>query len=131
MKENNDRELIAPTMCYAYAAIAEGAPFIMGAPNLCVDTPAMWEIAEKTKVPIAGKDFKTGQTLIKTGFAPIIGTRMLGVSWMVLYQYLGNRDGVVLDEPDNFNTKEVSKLSVGSTISWFPKIPDLYGDVLS
>ena len=71
----DDREHIAPSMCYAYAALKEGAPFIMGAPNTTVDIPAMWELAEQTKMPIAGKDFKTGQTLVKSGFAPIIGTR--------------------------------------------------------
>jgi myo-inositol-1-phosphate synthase len=74
MKED-DKEHIAPSMCYAYAALSEGCPFIMGAPNTTVDIPAMWELAEKTKMPIAGKDFKTGQTLVKSGFAPIIGTR--------------------------------------------------------
>ena len=76
----DDREHIAPSMCYAYAALTEGAPFIMGAPNTTVDIPAMWELAEKTGMPIAGKDFKTGQTLVKSGFAPIIGTRCLGLS---------------------------------------------------
>ena len=76
----DDKEHIAPSMCYAYAALSEGAPFIMGAPNTTVDIPAMWELAEKTKMPIAGKDFKTGQTLVKSGFAPIIGTRCLGLS---------------------------------------------------
>ena len=79
MKENNT-EVISPSMCYAYAAIAEGAPFIMGAPNLCVDTPAMWEFSKKMNVPIAGKDFKSGQTLMKTVLAPMFKTRMLGVS---------------------------------------------------
>ena len=74
----DDKEHVAPSMCYAYAALSEGAPFIMGAPNTTVDIPAMWELAEKTKMPIAGKDFKTGQTLVKSGFAPIIGTRCLG-----------------------------------------------------
>ena len=76
----DDKENIAPSMCYAYAALQEGAPFIMGAPNTTVDIPAMWELAEKTQMPIAGKDFKTGQTLVKSGFAPIIGTRCLGLS---------------------------------------------------
>ena len=75
----DDREHVAPSMCYAYAALTEGAPFIMGAPNTTVDIPAMWELAEQTKMPIAGKDFKTGQTLVKSGFAPIIGTRCLGL----------------------------------------------------
>ena len=76
----DDREHIAPSMCYAYAALTEGAPFVMGAPNTTVDFPAMWELAEKTKMPIAGKDFKTGQTLVKSGFAPILGVRCLGLA---------------------------------------------------
>ncbi len=112
----DDREHIAPSMCYAYAALMEGAPFIMGAPNTTVDIPAMWELAEKTKMPIAGKDFKTGQTLVKSGFAPIIGTRCLGLSGWFSTNILGNRDGLVLDEPANFRTKEVSKLSTLETI---------------
>ena len=98
----DDRENIAPSMCYAYAALTEGAPFIMGAPNTTVDIPAMWELAEKTKMPIAGKDFKTGQTLVKSGFAPIIGTRCLGLNGWFSTNILGNRDGLVLDEPANF-----------------------------
>lgn len=97
----DDKEHIAPSMCYAYAALSEGAPFIMGAPNTTVDIPAMWELAEKTKMPIAGKDFKTGQTLVKSGFAPIIGTRCLGLSGWFSTNILGNRDGLVLDEPAN------------------------------
>ncbi|MCH5345477.1 MAG: inositol-3-phosphate synthase, partial [Muribaculaceae bacterium] len=104
----DDKENIAPSMCYAYAALVEGAPFIMGAPNTTVDIPAMWELAEKTGMPIAGKDFKTGQTLVKSGFAPIIGTRCLGLSGWFSTNILGNRDGLVLDEPANFRTKEVS-----------------------
>ena len=108
MKENNT-EVISPSMCYAYAALSEGCPFIMGAPNTTVDIPAMWELAEKTKMPIAGKDFKTGQTLVKSGFAPIIGTRCLGLDGWFSTNILGNRDGLVLDEPANFHTKEVSK----------------------
>ena len=123
----DDREHIAPSMCYAYAALAEGAPFIMGAPNTTVDIPAMWELAEKTKMPIAGKDFKTGQTLVKSGFAPIIGTRCLGLSGWFSTNILGNRDGLVLDEPDNFRTKEVSKLSTLETILKPDVQPDLYG----
>lgn len=91
----DDKEHIAPSMCYAYAALSEGAPFIMGAPNTTVDIPAMWELAEKTKMPIAGKDFKTGQTLVKSGFAPIIGTRCLGLSGWFSTNILGNRDGLV------------------------------------
>ena len=124
----DDREHIAPSMCYAYAALAEGAPFIMGAPNTTVDIPAMWELAEKTRMPIAGKDFKTGQTLVKSGFAPIIGTRCLGLSGWFSTNILGNRDGLVLDEPANFHTKEVSKLSTLESILVPEKQPDLYTD---
>jgi myo-inositol-1-phosphate synthase len=128
MKENNT-EVISPSMCYAYAAIAEGAPFVMGAPNLCVDIPAMWEFSKKQNVPIAGKDFKSGQTLMKTVLAPMFKTRMLGVSGWFSTNILGNRDGEVLDEPENFKTKEVSKLSVIDNIFEPEKFPELYGDV--
>ena len=124
----NDTKNIAPSMCYAYAALAEGAPFIMGAPNTTVDIPAMWEMAEKTKMPIAGKDFKTGQTLVKSGFSPILGTRCLGLSGWFSTNILGNRDGLVLDEPDNFRTKEVSKLSTLESILVPEDQPDLYTD---
>lgn len=124
----NDTDRIAPSMCYAYAALLEGAPFIMGAPNTTVDIPAMWELAEKTKMPIAGKDFKTGQTLVKSGFAPIIGTRCLGLNGWFSTNILGNRDGLVLDEPANFHTKEVSKLSTLESILTPEEQPDLYAD---
>lgn len=124
----DDRERIAPSMCYAYAALQEGAPFIMGAPNTTIDIPAMWELAEKTKMPIAGKDFKTGQTLVKSGFAPIIGTRCLGLAGWFSTNILGNRDGLVLDEPANFRTKEVSKLSTLESILVPENQPDLYTD---
>lgn len=124
--EANDREHIAPSMCYAYAALKEGAPFIMGAPNTTVDIPAMWELAEQTKLPIAGKDFKTGQTLMKSGVAPIIGTRCLGLAGWFSTNILGNRDGLVLDEPANFRTKEVSKLSTLESILDGDNQPDLY-----
>lgn len=124
----DDRARIAPSMCYAYAALSEGCPFIMGAPNTTVDIPAMWELAEKTRMPIAGKDFKTGQTLVKSGFAPIIGTRCLGLAGWFSTNILGNRDGLVLDEPDNFRTKEVSKLSTLESILVPDKQPDLYTD---
>lgn len=124
----DDRARIAPSMCYAYAALSEGCPFIMGAPNTTVDIPAMWELAEKTRMPIAGKDFKTGQTLVKSGFAPIIGTRCLGLAGWFSTNILGNRDGLVLDEPDNFRTKEVSKLSTLESILVPEKQPDLYTD---
>ena len=123
----DDKEHIAPSMCYAYAALSEGAPFIMGAPNTTVDIPAMWELAEKTGMPIAGKDFKTGQTLVKSGFAPIIGTRCLGLNGWFSTNILGNRDGLVLDEPANFRTKEVSKLSTLESILVPEEQPDLYG----
>jgi len=126
--KDDDKEHIAPSMCYAYAALTEGCPFIMGAPNTTVDIPAMWELAEKTKMPIAGKDFKTGQTLVKSGFAPIIGTRCLGLSGWFSTNILGNRDGLVLDEPANFRTKEVSKLSTLESILVPEKQPDLYTD---
>ena len=124
----DDKENIAPSMCYAYAALAEGAPFVMGAPNTTVDIPAMWEMAEKTQLPIAGKDFKTGQTLVKSGFAPIIGTRCLGLAGWFSTNILGNRDGLVLDEPANFRTKEVSKLSTLESILVPEEQPDLYTD---
>ena len=123
----DDKEHIAPSMCYAYAALKEGAPFIMGAPNTTVDIPAMWELSEQTGMPIAGKDFKTGQTLVKSGFAPIIGTRCLGLSGWFSTNILGNRDGLVLDEPANFRTKEVSKLSTLESILVPEEQPDLYG----
>ena len=124
----NDTKNIAPSMCYAYAALTEGCPFIMGAPNTTVDIPAMWELADQTKMPIAGKDFKTGQTLVKSGFAPIISTRCLGLNGWFSTNILGNRDGLVLDEPDNFRTKEVSKLSTLESILVADNQPDLYGD---
>jgi len=126
--KDNDTVHVAPSMCYAYAALAEGVPFIMGAPNTTVDIPAMWEMAEKTKMPISGKDFKTGQTLVKSGFAPIISTRCLGLSGWFSTNILGNRDGLVLDEPANFHTKEVSKLSTLESILQADKQPDLYKD---
>ncbi|MCM1051206.1 MAG: inositol-3-phosphate synthase [Paenibacillus sp.] len=123
----DDKEHVAPSMCYAYAALTEGAPFIMGAPNTTVDIPAMWELSEKTGMPISGKDFKTGQTLVKSGFAPIIGTRCLGLNGWFSTNILGNRDGLVLDEPANFRTKEVSKLSTLESILVAEEQPDLYG----
>lgn len=124
----DDRQHIAPSMCYAYAALAEHAPFIMGAPNTTVDIPAMWQLASDMHMPIAGKDFKTGQTLVKSGFAPIISTRCLGLGGWFSTNILGNRDGLVLDEPANFRTKEVSKLSTLETILRPEDQPDLYTD---
>ncbi len=127
MKANSEE--IAPSMCYAYAAVAEGVPFINGAPALTVDMPAIWELAEKNKVAICGKDFKTGQTMMKTVLAPMLKTRMLGLSGWFSTNILGNRDGEVLDDPDSFKTKEVSKLSVIDTILEPAKHPELYGDI--
>ena len=126
--KRDDRSRVAPSMCYAYAALSEGASFIMGAPNTTVDIPAMWELAERMRMPIAGKDFKTGQTLVKSGFAPIISTRCLGLSGWFSTNILGNRDGLVLDEPENFHTKEVSKLSTLETILDADSQPELYQD---
>ena len=126
--KRDDRSRVAPSMCYAYAALSEGAPFIMGAPNTTVDIPSMWELAERMRMPIAGKDFKTGQTLVKSGFAPIISTRCLGLSGWFSTNILGNRDGLVLDEPENFHTKEVSKLSTLETILDADSQPELYQD---
>ena len=126
--KRDDRSHVAPSMCYAYAALSEGAPFIMGAPNTTVDIPAMWELADRMRMPIAGKDFKTGQTLVKSGFAPIISTRCLGLSGWFSTNILGNRDGLVLDEPENFHTKEVSKLSTLETILDADSQPELYQD---
>ena len=128
MKDNRT-DIIAPSMGYAYAALSEGAPLVMGAPNLCVDIPAMWELSEKKQVPIAGKDFKSGQTLMKTVLAPMFKTRMLGVSGWFSTNILGNRDGEVLDQPENFKTKEVSKLSVIDNILEPEKYPELYGNL--
>jgi myo-inositol-1-phosphate synthase len=127
--DKDHTEVISPSMCYAYAAISEGAPFIMGAPNLCVDIPAIWELAEREKVPVSGKDYKTGQTLLKTVLAPMLKTRMLGLEGWFSTNILGNRDGEVLDDPGSFKTKEVSKLSVIDTILQTDVYPELYGNI--
>jgi myo-inositol-1-phosphate synthase len=124
-----DDKLIAPSMLYAYAALKLGIPFVNGAPNLTVDMPAMVELAKYTETPIAGKDFKTGQTLMKTIVAPGLAARALGVNGWFSTNILGNRDGYVLDDPDNFKTKEVSKLSVLEEIFQPEANPDLYGDM--
>ncbi|MDP1622477.1 MAG: inositol-3-phosphate synthase [Bacteroidales bacterium] len=120
---------IAPSMIYAYAAIKSGVPFANGAPNLSCDFPAMVELAKLTKTPIGGKDFKTGQTLMKTIIAPGLKARNLGVNGWFSTNILGNRDGEVLDDPESFKTKEVSKL--GSLDSIFePELnPDLYRNI--
>lgn len=127
--KDNDVEKISPSMCYAYAAVAEGVPFIMGAPNLCLDMPAMWEFSKQQNVPICGKDFKTGQTMMKTVLSPMLKTRMLGLEGWFSTNILGNRDGEVLDDPDSFKTKEVSKLSVIDTILQPDVYPELYGNI--
>jgi myo-inositol-1-phosphate synthase len=120
---------IAPSMLYAYASILEGVPFANGAPNLTVDIPALRELAVERGVPISGKDFKTGQTLIKTVLGPMLKARMLGLNGWYSTNILGNRDGEVLDDPDNFKTKEESKLGVLHNILEPDKFPELYGDV--
>lgn len=125
----NNESLIAPSMIYAYAAIKSGVPFANGAPNLTCDIPALIELAKETQTPIGGKDFKTGQTLMKTILAPGLHARALGVSGWFSTNILGNRDGYVLDHPDNFKTKEVSKLSVLDEIFRPELNPDLYGDM--
>ncbi len=119
---------IAPSMLYAYAALKLGVPFANGAPNLTVDIPAMLELAQAQRVPICGKDFKTGQTLMKTILAPGLKARMLGLDGWFSTNILGNRDGEVLDEPANFRTKEESKLSVLDVILRQDLHPELYGD---
>jgi Myo-inositol-1-phosphate synthase len=119
---------IAPSMIYGYAAIKAGVPFANGAPNLSVDIPALLKLAEDLKVPICGKDFKTGQTLMKTILAPGLKSRMLGLDGWYSTNILGNRDGEVLDDPENFKTKEESKLSVLEHIFQPDVYPDLYKD---
>jgi len=119
---------ISPSMLYAYAALSSGMPFINGAPNLTVDIPALVELANKNHVPVAGKDFKTGQTLMKTILAPGLKARMLGLAGWYSTNILGNRDGLVLDDKDSFKTKETSKLSVLDTILQPQVYPKLYGE---
>ncbi len=125
--DKND-ENIAPSMIYAYAALSEGVPFANGAPNLTVDIPAMMELSRKNNAPIAGKDFKTGQTLMKTILAPGFKARMLGLNGWFSTNILGNRDGEVLDDPGSFKTKEESKLSVLEQILQPSLYPQLYKD---
>ncbi len=126
--EQNDED-IAPSMIYAYAALSEGVPFANGAPNLTVDIPVMQELSRRNHAPICGKDFKTGQTLIKTILAPGFKARMLGLSGWYSTNILGNRDGEVLDDPDSFKTKEESKLGVLEHILQPQMYPDLYGKI--
>lgn len=127
LKDNDP--LIAPSMIYAYAAIKLGVPYANGAPNLSCDIPALIELAKETNTPIAGKDFKTGQTLMKTILAPGLSARALGIKGWFSTNILGNRDGLVLDDPENFKTKEVSKLGVLDGILKPEENPDLYGDI--
>jgi myo-inositol-1-phosphate synthase len=124
--QRND-DAIAPSMIYAYASLMEGVPFANGAPNLTVDLPVMLELSRKNEAPICGKDFKTGQTLMKTILAPGFKARLLGLQGWFSTNILGNRDGEVLDDPGSFKTKEESKLSVLEHILQPDLYPDLYG----
>ena len=126
---DEDDKSIAPSQLYAYAALKEGVPFANGAPNLTVDTAAMVELAKKEGVPISGKDFKTGQTLMKTIIAPGLKNRLIGVNGWFSTNILGNRDGEVLDDPESFKSKEVSKSAVLDTIFQTEVYPELYKDV--
>ena len=126
--ESNSPE-ISPSMIYAYASLVTGTPFANAAPNLCVDIPALVELAKRNKVPIAGKDLKTGQTLMKTILAPGFKARMLGLHGWYSTNILGNRDGEVLDDPESFKTKEESKLGVLQYILQPELYPDLYGNI--
>jgi myo-inositol-1-phosphate synthase len=126
--ERND-PAIAPSMLYAYAALMEGVPFANGAPNLTVDVPALARLAEERRLPIGGKDFKTGQTMMKTVLAPAFKARMLGLAGWYSTNILGNRDGEVLDDPESFKTKEESKLGVLEYILQPDQYPELYGNV--
>jgi len=125
----NNHPDIAPSMIYAYAAIKCGVPYANGAPNLSCDVPALVEMAKLNNVPIAGKDFKTGQTLMKTILAPGLSARALGIKGWFSTNILGNRDGEVLDDPASFKTKEVSKLSVLKDILSPEQHPELYSDI--
>ncbi len=127
LRENDPA--ISPSMIYAYAAIRLGVPFMNGAPNLTCDIPALIELSKQTGTPIGGKDFKTGQTLMKTILAPGLAARALGIKGWFSSNILGNRDGYVLDHPDNFKTKEVSKLSVLEEILQPDINPELYGEI--
>jgi len=120
---------IAPSQIYAYACLKMGVPYANGAPNLSLDTPALLELARKQSMPITGKDFKTGQTLMKTILAPGFKARMLGLEGWYSTNILGNRDGEVLDDPESFKSKEVSKLGVIDSILQPDKYPDLYGNI--
>ncbi|HZM42246.1 MAG TPA: inositol-3-phosphate synthase [Acidimicrobiales bacterium] len=122
-------EMISPSQIYAYASIMSGVPFANGAPNLSCDLPCMFALAQREGVPIGGKDFKTGQTLMKTILAPGLKARMIGLRGWYSTNILGNRDGEVLDDPENFRSKEVSKLGVIDTILQPEAYPELYGNI--
>ncbi len=122
-------QMIAPSMLYAYAALMEDVPFANGAPNLTVDIPALVKLATDRGLPVCGKDFKTGQTLIKTVLAPMLKARMLGVNGWYSTNILGNRDGEVLDDPESFKTKEESKLGVLEHVLQPDLYPELYGNI--
>lgn len=124
---DQDDPSISPSMVYAYASLKLGIPYANGAPNLTTDIPALLELAQETHAPISGKDFKTGQTLMKTILAPGFKSRYLGIRGWFSTNILGNRDGEVLDDPDSFKTKEESKLGVLDTILQPHLNPDLYG----
>jgi len=126
LRENNPA--IAPSMIYAYAALQEGIPFANGAPNLTADIPAMLELAKRNGSPLTGKDYKTGQTWMKTVVAPGLKARLLGLAGWYSTNILGNRDGEVLDDPESFRTKEESKLSVLDYILQPELYPELYKD---
>ena len=125
MDENDPT--IAPSMLYAWASLMENVPFANGAPNLTVDTPALLQLAMDRSVPVGGKDFKTGQTLVKTVISPMLKARMIGLSGWFSTNILGNRDGEVLDDPESFKTKEESKLGVLEHILQPSLYPELYG----
>jgi len=124
----NNHPAISPSMMYAWATLKENVPFVNGAPNLTVDMGAIFELADKMHLPIAGKDFKTGQTMVKTVIAPMLKVRMLGLDGWFSTNILGNRDGEVLDDPGSFKTKEESKLSVIDSILQPKLYPELYKD---
>ena len=125
----DDHDAISPSMMYAWALVKSGVPYANGAPNLALDIPAITKLAEAQGVPIAGKDFKTGQTLMKTIVAPGLASRMIGVKGWYSTNILGNTDGAVLEDPGSFKTKEESKLSVLDSILSSEAHPELYGDI--
>ncbi|MCW5807720.1 MAG: inositol-3-phosphate synthase [Deltaproteobacteria bacterium] len=127
LRESSDD--IAPSQIYAYACLKMGVPYVNGAPNLSVDTPALLELARAYRLPVAGKDFKTGQTLMKTILAPGFKARMLGLEGWYSTNILGNRDGEVLDDPESFRSKEVTKLGVIDHILQPHLYPELYGNI--